>query len=992
MDKLFTTKEAADFFGVTTKTVKNWRKSGKLVPCQTGENGYSLYSTEQLGKFKAQLGKKIQTGENQTRESHIESRETRENQTRENELQTRELGNLQLGNFPTSTGESGERKLGNFPTLQTRENDKTREKVGKQTRETGERNFDAEYLRLIKLDIANAQQHLDELPENDRRGLTLATYRHFHCGYNPAWVLTKSRAELSCGLYLNDNGETKHLPPPSPRIIIPTASRSHFNAVVTHSARLSMNKRYWKQHAGVMELFFDTNALTADTIFVVEGEFDAMSIWQASQSKIAAVAILGCMNWKRTLLPKLPELRGKRLILLLDADAAGNKASKKLLNELLLRGVLAVRRSIFDALHKEDQNFFGRKVDANDLLKDHGDAFLNSLLNKIIEFSNSEFDTLLAKINQSNPFDGSEPDIPAPIPKPKPVNFTASDNNDDHNEIRRILTDFVHAQNLSRDEWFQVGCIMKRYGFELSDFDAWSRDDSRYDANDCKAQWDSFKIEGELGDHGYKLGTLIELAKKFGYEPRHSKAHVDKSLLLSAEQRAFLFSGGNNPLANARRLEYLFGDKLRYIQDVDRWLTFSSGLWNPAPKSQNACLYPLVVNASELLHANAESKTEIKIADTFNSKAISYSFNFLKGLERIIIKQKDLDQHPELLNCLNGVVDLQTGKLMNADPELLLTQQCAAAYTGERNETVNKFLRDIMPDEETRAALIRWLAYCLTGEVSEEKAFLFYGSGGNGKGTLTLLLLTLFNEYATSLPITAVCEAGRASDAGAATTELTPLERRRLAIVEELPQGRRLDVAKFKTLTGGDKINIRRLHEEFTMIAPTHKIVISGNYRPELSDAHDDGLLRRLHSIDFTQRFTGDRRDPRLKKRLLEPASLRGLLTLLVDDAPNWYKHGLIFSNAIVDSTRNYFDTNDFISEFIAEHCEFGNGRFIELKGFAKRLREEYPDETRHFSDRNLYDLIKKLDGKSGIKHKRVGHKGAFGIDGIGWKNDSEPI
>ena len=628
MDNLFSTLEAAEFLHKSTRTLKRWRKSGYLVPSVTGDRGDKFYTLEQLSPLIN--GMSPVTG--------VTSGVTND---KEGDNVTGDTGDIR-GDISTSvTGGRGDiftlsplvttdvtpknNRMSPHLSPLTEEN-VTPAVTGDMSPPTGE-NFESEYLRLIESDIANAQQNLDELPEADRRGLTLATYRHFHCGFLPDWVLTKSRAELSCGLYINENtGETKPLPPTSPRIIIPTAGGHHFNAVATPSVRRSLDKRFWKQHAGKMTLFFDTDTnLDSDTVFIVEGEFDAMSIWQASGGKIAVAAILGCDNWKRTLLPKLPDLRGKRLILLLDADAAGNKASKKLLNELLLRGVLAVRRSIFDALHKEDQNFFGRKVDANDLLKDRGDAFLNSLLNKIIEFSNSEFDTLLAKINQPNPFDGSEPDIPVPIPKPKPVNFTASDNNDDRNQISRILTDFVHAKNLSRDEWFQVGCIMKRYGFELADFDAWSRDDSRYDANDCVSQWNSFKTDCELGDHGYKLGTLIELAKKFGYEPRRAKPHVDKSLLLSTEQRAFLFSDGNSPLANARRIEYLFGDKLRYIQDVDRWLTFSNGLWLPAPKSQNACLYPLVVNASELLHANAESKTEIKIADTFNSKAISYS-------------------------------------------------------------------------------------------------------------------------------------------------------------------------------------------------------------------------------------------------------------------------------------------------------------------------------------------------------------------------------
>lgn len=457
----------------------------------------------------------------------------------------------------------------------------------------------------------------------------------------------------------------------------------------------------------------------------------------------------------------------------------------------------------------------------------------------------------------------------------------------------------------------------------------------------------------------------------------------NEKLTLTAEQCDILFADGSNALANARRLEYIFGDRLRYLQDTDRWLTYSAGLWSRAPKSQNACLYPFVVKAAEILKANAADEDENKIAATFRGKNIQYAFNFLKGLDSVIIKQRDLDNHPELLNCLNGVIDLQTGKLMSAAPELLLTQQCAAIYTGKRNPIVEKFLHDILPDEETLAALIRWLGYCLTGEVSEEKAFLFYGSGGNGKGTLTLLLMSLFYDYATSLPVTAICEAGRMSDAGAATTELNQLEKKRLAIVEELPQGRKLDTAKFKLLTGGDKIPIRRLHEEFTMIDPTHKIVISGNYRPELTDARDPGLIRRIHGVDFLQHFTDLNRDPHLKKKLLAPDALSGLLTILVAAAKEWYQHGLIFSNAMETSTRNYFAQNDFLSEFISEFCQYGNGKFIEINSFLKRLKEEYPAETRTISDRNLKDMIKRLHGRNGITYKRHPQSRRLGLAGI---------
>ena len=50
--ELLTTKQAAEILGVTVKTIKRWRKSGQLIPVQTGDNGYSAYSHEQLKNFK----------------------------------------------------------------------------------------------------------------------------------------------------------------------------------------------------------------------------------------------------------------------------------------------------------------------------------------------------------------------------------------------------------------------------------------------------------------------------------------------------------------------------------------------------------------------------------------------------------------------------------------------------------------------------------------------------------------------------------------------------------------------------------------------------------------------------------------------------------------------------------------------------------------------------------------------------------------------------
>ena len=404
---------------------------------------------------------------------------------------------------------------------------------GKSAENQGTADFDAEYLRLIKADIVQAQANLDNLPERDRRGLTLETLRHFGCGYLTDWVLTKSRAELACGLYVDENGKEKHLPPPSARIIIPTKSMEHINGVAIN--RLSMDKKFWKQHAGKMELFCDSAALDADLIVIVEGEMDAMSIYQATAGKVAVVAILGCGNWKKTLLPKLENLREKHLLILFDADSAGKKSAERLRTELAGRGHVVVAKYLYDAMHKADQNDFGWKVDANEILKYKSDDDLKSLIEKIIAEAAPDFARLenekeqwRQRVRENNAHPSPELPIPTPKAKKVPTSGAIEENfgdNADCEEIKLILNEYVHASDLTRNDWRNVGIILKRYGFALDDFKNWSNDgDLRYDEDDCDAIWRDFDTATGATNNPLTIATLINLAKQFGYQPKRKRA------------------------------------------------------------------------------------------------------------------------------------------------------------------------------------------------------------------------------------------------------------------------------------------------------------------------------------------------------------------------------------------------------------------------------------------------------------------------------------
>ena len=50
MEQLLSTREAAQFLGVTTRTIRKWKQLGKIVP-RKSELGKDFYAEEQLGNF-----------------------------------------------------------------------------------------------------------------------------------------------------------------------------------------------------------------------------------------------------------------------------------------------------------------------------------------------------------------------------------------------------------------------------------------------------------------------------------------------------------------------------------------------------------------------------------------------------------------------------------------------------------------------------------------------------------------------------------------------------------------------------------------------------------------------------------------------------------------------------------------------------------------------------------------------------------------------------
>lgn len=257
-------------------------------------------------------------------------------------------------------------------------------------------NHDSKELELIRTDISTARAQLFNLPQFARRGLSLETLQHFGCGFLANWIAPKIRLE----------GKN---PPPSRRFIIPTSERHYLASAID---RDKVDKQWWKMHAGSKEIF-NVTAVTADseTVVIVEGEIDAMSIWQATGGTIPVIAIGGAAGktWIDALNLQLANSSAKpSMLIIFDDDDAGRKDAPILRDELMKHGYPAV----FDFLPPAEN---GQKHDANDILQNSGDKTLSDIIYSVLDRHHDELNALQAFITatSSNSKNSTQDKVPS---------------------------------------------------------------------------------------------------------------------------------------------------------------------------------------------------------------------------------------------------------------------------------------------------------------------------------------------------------------------------------------------------------------------------------------------------------------------------------------------------------------------------------------------------------------------------------------------------
>jgi putative DNA primase/helicase len=377
-------------------------------------------------------------------------------------------------------------------------------------------------------------------------------------------------------------------------------------------------------------------------------------------------------------------------------------------------------------------------------------------------------------------------------------------------------------------------------------------------------------------------------------------------------------------LAHAETLAGLWRDRYRWAAHRGAWMRWTGRRWEPITDQQAAAqaAEDLRKNYAEALSWSSATDAVKRLTrltvETCSFQRVNGGLSFLKGKPGFHTEADEWDADPWLLNVKNGIIDLKTGTMEKHDPKRLLTKLAPVDYDpNARGPAWEEHLSYFLPSDDVRRQVQRDLGMALVGGDLQEMLPIWYGAGANGKSTTARAIQAVLGDYAMQAAPNLLIQRRHEQH----PTELADLVGRRAVFSIEVGATARLDEAKVKGLTGGDRVKARYMRQDFFEFASTWTIFLLCNHRPTITGT-DGGIWRRVRLIPWAVSIPVDQQEP--QEAVVERLTAEGsaILRWLLDGLSDWQQEPHWIAAEVQAATADYRTEQDRLAGFLADCCE----------------------------------------------------------------------
>jgi putative DNA primase/helicase len=436
----------------------------------------------------------------------------------------------------------------------------------------------------------------------------------------------------------------------------------------------------------------------------------------------------------------------------------------------------------------------------------------------------------------------------------------------------------------------------------------------------------------------------------------------DLSSHLDADE--FMAAASLTDTGNAECFQNEFGNDYLYNKSNNQWLQWNDVIWSADQTGSIDADILSVIRGRQRVAASAETNQIndkarnlnylVRCENVRSRKDIKQAAQWLRKFATTI-DQYDADKY--LAATLNGTLNLRDGSFYKSKRSDYISKQLGANYEEDADcPRWKKFLDEVFDGDNELIRLIQKIVgYSLTGDISEQKMFIFYGFGKNGKTVFINTISALSGNYSASASFKTF-DADKQSEQ---TNDLAMLNGRRFVSMIESAADKKLNEPLVKLTTGGDRISCRFLHKEFFEYVPQFKLFLATNHKPVITQT-DFGIWRRIVLIPFTQNFEG-REEDGLQETL--NSELSGILNWALEGLKMWQAERLkSLPTSVTRATNKYKDESDTVKQWLDFNTE-------QISQGAVKSSVAYAN-YKYWTDENGYHALGQKNFKSSLEER----------------------
>ena len=325
----------------------------------------------------------------------------------------------------------------------------------------------------------------------------------------------------------------------------------------------------------------------------------------------------------------------------------------------------------------------------------------------------------------------------------------------------------------------------------------------------------------------------------------------------------------------------------------ESWFDYDEGIWSEAPK------YLIEGRIQELMGAGAQAGTVLAVERLLRA--------------RLVQPQSIWGTAPDVIVCLNGAVDVNTGGIYAQSPEFYARRKAEYLYDKESSApTWLRFIEDRF-DADVGAWLQEFVGVALTRDMGHEVAVWLYSPPGAGKSTfITGVRAALGPAKCGKLSLGDIARNPRFA--------LVNIPGKTLIEASEQPSSYLESSDLLNSLISGDTITIEAKHQNPFEWTPTAKLLWGMNELPTVASAND-GIFRRVKIVKMAPI---ELRDPSVRAKIEREGA--GILNWAMEGLRRLKDSGQTLDMREPQSMREwrraYQSANDVAATFVEERVE----------------------------------------------------------------------